>query len=113
MNMVELPPDTDTFMVMPGFRAALGVECNCCHVFGARHERGHADERQLDGNPKKLVARSMIGMLKEINAALFPDGDVDIVFAAASIVPEGDKAVTCYTCHRGNHLPPSTPVAVR
>jgi hypothetical protein len=113
MNMVELPSDTDTFMVMPGFRAALGVECNFCHVFGRDNERGHADERQLDGNPKKLVARNMIGMLKEINAALFPDGDVDIVFAASSIVPEGGRAVTCYTCHRGNHLPPTGPVAAR
>ena len=113
VNMVELPPDTDTFMVMPGFRAALGVECNFCHVFGVARERGHADERQLDGNPKKLVARNMIGMLKEINAALFPDGKVDIVFAASSIVPEGGKAVTCYTCHRGNHVPPAGPVASR
>jgi hypothetical protein len=113
MNMVELPPDADTFMVMPGFRAALGVECNFCHVFGSDGERGHADERQLDGNPKKLVARNMIGMLKEINAALFPDRKVDIVFAASSIVPEGGKAVTCYTCHRGNHLPPAGPPAVR
>jgi hypothetical protein len=113
MNMVELPPDTDTFMVMPGFRAALGVECNFCHVFGADNERGHADERQLDGNPKKLVARNMIGMLKEINAALFPERNVDIVFAASSIVPEGNKAVTCYTCHRGSHLPPALTAAAR
>ncbi len=113
VNMVELPADTDTFMVMPGFRAALGVECNFCHVFGSEHERGHADERELDGNPKKLVARNMIGMLKEINATLFPDGNVDIVFAASSIVPDGGRAVTCYTCHRGNHVPPAGPVAAR
>ena len=113
MNMVELPSDTDTFMVMPGFRAALGVECNFCHVFGTGHERGHADERQLDGNPKKLVARNMIGMLKEINAALFPDGQVDIVFAASSIVPESGTTVSCYTCHRGSHLPLAGPVESR
>jgi hypothetical protein len=113
MNMVELPSDADTFVVMPGFRAALGVECNFCHVFGSNRERGHADERHLDGNPKKLVARNMIGMLKEINAALFPDRNVDVVFAASSSVPEGGKAVTCYTCYRGNHLPPAGPVAAR
>jgi hypothetical protein len=106
MNMVHLPSNTDTFMVMPAFRAALGVECNFCHVFGDKHERGHADERHLDGSPKKLTARNMIGMLKEINAALFPQDSVDIVFAASSIVPEGKRYVTCYTCHRGNHLPP-------
>ena len=67
----------------------------------------------VDGNPKKLVARNMIAMLKAINAALFPDGNVDIVFAAASIVPDGTKAVTCYTCHRGNHLPPAPLAATR
>jgi hypothetical protein len=106
MNMVHLPSNADTFMVMPAFRAALGVECNFCHVFGDKHERGHADERQLDGNPKKLIARNMIGMLKEINAALFPQDSIDIVFAASSIVPEGKRFVTCYTCHRGSHLPP-------
>lgn len=105
MNMVYLPANADTFMVMPAFRAALGVECNFCHVFGDRHERGHADERQLDGSPKKLIARNMIGMLKEINAALFPQDNVDIVFAASSIVPEGKHYVTCYTCHRGSHVP--------
>lgn len=109
MNMVHLPSNADTFMLMPAFRAALGVECNFCHVFGDRHERGHADERHLDGSPKKLVARNMIGMLKEINAALFPQDSIDIVFAASSIVPEGKRYVTCYMCHRGNHLPPVEP----
>jgi len=111
MNMVHLPSNADTFMVMPAFRAALGVECNFCHVFGDKHERGHADERHLDGSPKKLVARNMIGMLKEINTALFPQDGIDIVFAASSIVPEGKRYVTCYTCHRGNHLPPLDPAA--
>jgi hypothetical protein len=110
MNMVHLPSNADTFLVMPAFRAALGVECNFCHVFGDKHERGHADERHLDGSPKKLVARNMIGMLKAINAALFPQDSIDIVFAASSIVPEGKRYVTCYTCHRGNHLPPLEPV---
>ena len=37
MNMVHLPSNADTFMVMPAFRAALGVECNFCHVFGDKH----------------------------------------------------------------------------
>jgi hypothetical protein len=108
-NTVHLPSNVDTFMVMPAFRAALGVECSFCHVFGDRHERGHADERHLDGNPKKLIARSMIGMLEQINAVLFPEEQVDIVFAAASILPEGKRYVTCYTCHRGNRLPPAEP----
>ena len=110
MNMVYLPSNADTFMVMPAFRAALGVECNFCHVFGDKHERGHADERHLDGSPKKLVARNMIGMLKAINAALYPQDTIDIVFASSSIVPDGKRYVTCYTCHRGNQLPQLEPV---
>jgi hypothetical protein len=44
-------------------------------------------------------------MVKEINAALFPSDDVDIVFAASSTPPPGKHYVTCYTCHRGSHLP--------
>ena len=109
MNMVYLPQNTDTFMVMPAFRAAIGVECNFCHVFGERLERGHADERHLDDNPKKRIARSMIGMLKDINTALFPQENIDIVFAASSVVPDGKRYVTCYSCHRGIHLPLSEP----
>jgi len=49
-------------------------------------------------------------MLQQINAALFSQDTIDIVFAASSIVPEGKRCVTCYTCHRGSHLPPVEPV---
>jgi hypothetical protein len=111
-NMVFLPRDVNTQFVMPAFRAAIGVECNFCHVFGAQLERGHANERELDGNPKKLIARGMIGMMKEINAALFPNDDVDIVLTAASEPPRGTHYVTCYACHRGNHVPATAPAAV-
>ena len=104
-NMVFLPSDVDTGMVMPAFRAAIGVECNFCHVSGDHLERGHANERDLDENPKKLIARSMIGMLEQINTALFPGEQIDIAFAASSIVPDGKHYVTCYMCHRGSRLP--------
>ena len=110
-NMVLLPRDVNTQFVMPAFRAALGVECSFCHVFGARLERGHANERELDGNPKKLIARNMLGMVQEINATLFPGRDVDIVLTAASEPPAGEHFVTCYTCHRGSHAPLTEPTA--
>jgi hypothetical protein len=101
-------------MVMPAFRAAIGVECNFCHVAGAHMELGHANDRELDLNPKKLIARNMIGMLKEINGALFPGDDIDIVFTASSTPPAGKHYVTCYTCHRGDHLPlTAAPAAAR
>ena len=107
-NMVYLPSNVNTQFVMPAFRAAIGVECNFCHVAGAQLERGHANERELD-TPKKLVARNMIGMVKEINAALFPGEDVDITLVAASTPPAGKHYVTCYTCHRGEHIPLTAP----
>jgi len=110
-NMVFLPSDTDTTLVMPAFRAAIGVECNFCHVAGAQMERGHANERDLDLNPKKLIARNMIGMLKEINAELFPQEEIDLVYAASSIPPDGKHYVTCYTCHRGSRFPLTEPAA--
>jgi hypothetical protein len=111
-NMVFLPVDTNTNLVMPAFRAAIGVECNFCHVAGAQMELGHANDRHLDLNPKKLIARSMIGMLQEINTALFPGEDVDLVLTASSIPPAGKPYVTCYTCHRGSRVPLTEPAPV-
>jgi hypothetical protein len=108
-NMVFLPSNTNTGLVMPAFRAALGVECNFCHVAGAQMERGHANERALDLNPKKQIARSMVGMLKEINDALFPRETIDLVYAASSIPPEGKHYVTCFACHRGSRIPATEP----
>lgn len=110
-NMVWLPSNTNTQFVMPAFRAAIGVECNFCHVAGENMEKGHANERDLDVNPKKLIARNMIRMVQKINATLHPDENIDLVFLAASTVPEGKHDVTCFTCHRGNHIPPTGPPA--
>jgi hypothetical protein len=38
-----------------------------------------------DDNPKKEVARMMISMARDINAKF----------------PDGQRHVSCYTCHRG------------
>jgi hypothetical protein len=95
-NLQVLSPDVNLDAVMARFNAGLGVQCTYCHV---------ADDFASDANPKKLIARGMIGMMKEINAALFPNDDIDIVLAAASEPPPGKHYVTCYTCHRGTHLP--------
>jgi photosynthetic reaction center cytochrome c subunit len=69
---------------MMGMRTSLGVMCTHCHV---------APDFASDENPKKLVARTMMSMVKEINAK-FPDGKVH---------------VTCYTCHRGQTTPEMQP----
>ncbi|MEP7310212.1 MAG: c-type cytochrome [Acidobacteriota bacterium] len=111
-NMVFLPVDTTTNLVMPAFRAAIGVECNFCHVAGAKMELGHANDRESDLNPKKLIARSMIGMMQEINTTLFPGENVDVVLTASSVPPQGTHYVTCYTCHRGSRTPLTEPAPV-
>ena len=70
--------------VMGAMQGALGQRCNFCHIQG---------DNASDENPKKLVARMMIGMVNDINAK-FPDGKVH---------------VTCYTCHRGKNMPEMAP----
>lgn len=55
----------------------LGVGCEFCH---------EADNRALEGNPRKEIARSMMEMVFAINENTFG----------------GRRAVTCYTCHRGS-----------
>jgi hypothetical protein len=110
--MVFLPIDTNTNLVMPAFRAAIGVECNFCHVAGAQMELGHANDRDSDLNPKKLIARSMIGMMQEVNSALFPGEAVDVVLSASSVPPQGKHYVTCFTCHRGSRVPLTEPSGI-
>jgi hypothetical protein len=63
---------------------SLGVKCNHCHV----------NPFDKDDKPTKLVARRMIKMVFDLNKGSF----------------NGERAVTCFTCHRGNVTPVSVPV---
>lgn len=65
--------------------ASLGVECEFCHV-------EHAMDK--DDKKTKLAARRMITMMMAINKANF----------------EGEREVSCYTCHRGTAHPVGTPI---
>ena len=65
--------------------ASLGVECDFCHV-------EHAMDK--DDKKEKKTARSMISMMMAINKANF----------------DGEREVTCYTCHRGAAHPVNTPI---
>lgn len=67
-------------MTMRAFRTALGVQCTFCHVQG---------DFASDDNPKKETARMMLTMAREINSKF----------------PDGQRHVTCYTCHRGAQMP--------
>ncbi len=66
--------------------AALGVQCNHCHV-------GAPTERAKDDLPAKLLARKMFAMTMAINTDLLKD--------VGTPAPEGTRKVTCFTCHRG------------
>ena len=63
---------------------SLGVKCNYCHV----------NPFDKDDKPTKLAARRMIKMVFDLNKGSF----------------NGERAVSCFTCHRGNPTPVSVPV---
>ena len=65
------------------FEAALGVDCNYCHL---------EEDRSKDARKAKQTARKMILMVREINKNF-----------------GGPAVVTCYTCHRGNVEPIGVP----
>jgi photosynthetic reaction center cytochrome c subunit len=83
-NLKILPADTNIPQVMGAFRAALGVQCTYCHIQG---------DFASDENAKKNMARNMLRMAADINAKF----------------PDGQRHVTCYTCHRGEAVPKMEP----
>jgi photosynthetic reaction center cytochrome c subunit len=73
--------------LLPAMRfisASLGVECSYCHV------EGHFDE---DDKKPKQIARAMMRMMVAIDTNSF----------------DGNREVTCYTCHQGSPKPVATP----
>ncbi len=64
---------------------SLGVECEFCHVQGAPEK---------DDKKTKLTARKMIEMQAAINKNHF----------------NGDREVTCYSCHHGTEHPAGIPI---
>lgn len=80
----DIAPD-QLLPAMQFMSASLGVECGFCHVRDAFHK----DDKQ-----SKQMARRMIRMTFALNADQF----------------QGERAVTCYTCHRGSAKPVSIPM---
>ena len=71
------------------FSASLGVNCTYCHV----QEAGGNWAKYADDNAHKQTARRMVLMMKSMNQANFG----------------GRRALTCYSCHRGDERPRTTP----
>jgi hypothetical protein len=92
-NLKVLTPEDLRAGAMAKYVAALGTNCNFCHV----PSPGGKDS---DDNPKKNVARAMITMVKDINSKV-----------AAASDGTAKEYVTCYTCHRGKTEPDTAPPA--
>ncbi len=82
-------PAEQVFPAMQFITASLGVECEYCHV---RSERGMVFDK--DDKKPKVIARKMIQMMFAINKDNF----------------EGQRQVTCFSCHRGAAQPVGTPI---
>jgi len=80
-------PGDQLIPTMQFITASLGVECEFCHVQGAMEK---------DDKKTKQTARKMMEMMFTINQENF----------------EGNREVTCYSCHRGSSHPVATPVVM-
>lgn len=85
----DLPAD-QLIPLMKSFDAALGVNCEFCHVVTENHEGFDRDDK-----PTKLMARKMIVMTQNLNKTQ------KILKNKAS----------CYMCHQGNKEPIVVPPA--
>jgi len=79
----------DDFMGTMGIMsAALGVDCSECHT-----NAGTVSVDWAADTPRKVVARTMVTMMANINRGNFGSRQM----------------VTCWTCHRGRDRPSTTP----
>lgn len=79
-------PSKRILAIMGGFKMALGVDCTHCHI---------KDQLEKDDLKTKLIARKMVAMVMDINSRQLA----------------GIGKVSCYTCHRGEPHPLTTPPA--
>src|SRR5688572_31968942 len=76
-------PAAELEPTMAFISGSLGVKCNHCHV----------NPFEKDEKPTKSTARRMMRMVLDLNKGSF----------------NGEKAVSCFTCHRGKPHPVSVP----
>jgi hypothetical protein len=91
IQVIKDLPEAQLFPVMNAIATSLNVGCEYCHVRTAPNPNsvvgGWAFDRE--DKPTKLVARRMLKMMADLNAASF----------------NGRERVTCFTCHRGSLQP--------
>jgi hypothetical protein len=79
-------PSSQLTLVMNMMRASLGVNCGYCHVNDSTGWHFESDEKHSKGTTRKMMQ-----MVMDLNAKNFG----------------GEPAITCYTCHHGQHNPQS------
>lgn len=84
IKVLQGTPSDQLLPAMQFISSALGVRCDHCHIENAFEKD--------DKEPKK-VARQMITMMFQINRENF----------------QGERRVTCYSCHRGGVRPAAIP----
>jgi hypothetical protein len=95
-NLQVMPKDIPREQLianMQSIAAALGVQCNYCHV---QEGRGGRNDMASDEKPTKKTARQMMVFARELNEKL-----------PAVVGKSGDETmrVGCVTCHRGVAIP--------
>lgn len=98
VNLQVLPGNTSKVKLgrlMRGYERDLGVTCGYCHV--ENRDTGELDYVS-DENPRKEIARIMIGMLEDINGRHLAKIGGDARYA---------PAISCGNCHQGRANPPS------
>jgi tetratricopeptide (TPR) repeat protein len=79
-------PAAQVIPAMQFIAVSLGVDCQFCHV------EGHFEK---DDKKTKRTARAMMRMVASINGGSF----------------DGQREVTCYSCHRGRSMPSAMEVS--
>ncbi len=90
-NLKVLPKDwtrAQVINVMQNFEAALGVECNFCHVM----KQGVPPDFAADDKDEKNMARAMLKITADLNTRL----PKDFGMPANKVT-----RIQCITCHRG------------
>ena len=100
-NLQVLPkdmPQPQVVAIMRVFNAALGVNCNHCHVWTKPGDP--SNDMAADTKLTKDIAREMMRMTNDVNTRL-----------AAAIKKPADQLakVECATCHRGAAIPVNPP----
>ena len=95
-NLLVIPKNTprpQVVQTMQSIAAALGVQCNYCHVMEGR---GGRNDMASDAKATKKAARGMMMLTRDINSKL----------SYAVGKPSGSITnVGCATCHRGVPIP--------